>query len=207
MLLRYRFRIYPTLPQRRALAQTFGCVRVVYNDAVARAAVSKVAWSRELPSTPSSVTVIKTATEKYYASFVVAVDEASERLPAADFDTGIDLGLKDFAVLRGGKVIANPRFFKRLERKLRSAQRSLSRKQPGSKNRERARLKVARVHEKVRHSRSDWIDKQVKTIVAENQGIFVEDLQDQGAQSQQVCEEHQGCRIRHLSEPAREQGS
>jgi IS605 OrfB family transposase len=56
----------------------------------------------------------------------------------------------------------------------------VSRKQPGSKNRERARLKVARVHEKVRHSRSDWIDKQVKTIVAENQGIFVEDLNVKG---------------------------
>lgn len=282
--LRYRFRLYPSLPQQRALAKLFGCVRTVFNDAVAarRAAhlagspyptaatlgrrllteakrtperswlseVSsvplqqalrdcdaayrnffsslsgqrkgakvgppklkrrsstqtarftrnakfkvlgngrlrlpkigdlKVSWSRELPSEPSSVTVIKTLTGKYYASFVVAVDdEAEPPEPLADSETGIDLGLKEFAVLRGGKAIANPRFFRGLERRLKKAQRALSRKEPGSANRAKARGKVARVHEKVKDSRSDWINKQVKTIVAENQGIYVEDLNVKG---------------------------
>ncbi|GAB3220505.1 RNA-guided endonuclease TnpB family protein [Glycomyces halotolerans] len=282
MLLRYRYRIYPTRPQRQSLAQAFGCARVVYNDAVAarkhahaealpypttavlsktliteakhtrerawlgevsavvlqqaladadrarrnffaslkgkragarigpprfkrrsntqsirftrnaRFAVLgngrlrlpkigdlKVAWSRELPSAPSSVTVIKTPTGRYYASFVVELDdgaELAEPLEDPEAETGIDLGLKSFAVLRGGKVIESPKFFRKLERKLKKAQRSLSRKQQGSANRAKARVRVAKVHEKIKHSRSDWVDKQVKTIVAENQGIYVEDL-------------------------------
>ncbi|WP_199037379.1 RNA-guided endonuclease InsQ/TnpB family protein [Glycomyces salinus] len=282
MLLRYRFRLYPTGPQRAALARSFGCARVVYNDAVAArkrahadgkpypttAALSKaliteakrtperawlaevsavvlqqaladadrawqnffdslsgqragprmspprfkrrsntqsirftrnarfrvlgsgklrvpkigdvkVAWSRELPSEPTSVTVVKTATGKYYASFVVALD-GEATLPPVEDETGIDLGLKDFAVLSGGKVIENPRFFRRLERKLTKAQRVLSRKQRGSANREKARARVARVHEQIRHRRDDWINQQVATIVAENQGIYVEDLSVRG---------------------------
>jgi putative transposase len=278
MQLRYRFRVYPTAPQRSALARVFGCVRAVYNDAVAarraaraarlpypttaeldkqlitaakrtperawlaevstvplqqalrdchsayrnffdslkgkragakfgppqfkrrshsqsarftrngftlrsngRVQVAKVgelrvAWSRELPADPSSVTIIKTASGKYYASFVVAVDEADEILEAASTQTGIDLGLKDFAVLRGGKVIESPKFFRSTERKLRKAQRALSRKQPGSGNRAKARLVVARVHEKIRDRRDDWLNKQVKTLVSENQALYVEDL-------------------------------
>lgn len=143
----------------------------------------RVVWSRPLPAAASSVTVIKTPTGKYYASFVVAVEEQAEvREPLGDpeAETGIDLGLKDFAVLRGGRVIESPRFFKRLERKLRKAQRALSRKVQGSANRAKARSRVARVHEQVKHRRSDWIDKQVATIVAENQGIYVEDLNVKG---------------------------
>jgi putative transposase len=143
----------------------------------------KVAWSRELPAEPSSVTVIKTPTGKFFASFVVAVDDHAETLdPLTDAgaETGIDLGLTDFAVLRSGKTIENPRFFKRLERKLTKAQRILSRKIGGSANRAKAQVRVARIHEKVKNKRSDWIDKQVATIVAENQGIYVEDLNVKG---------------------------
>ncbi|MEU6247202.1 transposase [Glycomyces sp. NPDC047010] len=285
MQLRYRFRVYPTRPQRAMLARTFGCIRVVYNDAVAarrnahaqgerlpstaaldkalitiakrteerawlaevstvplqqalrdcdsayrnffdsragrrrgprmgpprfrrrsgvqsarftkrgfrvraggglylaKVGVLKVAWSRNLPSEPTSVTVVMTATGKYFASFVVSLDDGAEALePPADpeAETGIDLGLKDFAVLRGGRVIENPRFFKCLERKLKRAQRDLSRKSQGSANRAKARLRVAKVHEKIGQKRSDWIDKQVKTLVSENQALYVEDLNVKG---------------------------
>ncbi|GAA2133220.1 transposase [Glycomyces algeriensis] len=150
---------------------------------VAKVGELKVAWSRKLPADPSSVTVIRTPTGKYYASFVVTVDDDAEVLePLSDLEaeTGIDMGLKAFAVLRGGKVIDNPRFFKRLERKLKKVQRAFSRKVKGSANWAKARVKVARVHEQVRHKRSDWIDKQVATIVAENQGIYVENLNVRG---------------------------
>jgi IS605 OrfB family transposase len=139
----------------------------------------EVRWSRELPSEPTSVTVIRSATGKYYASFVVGLD-GDGSLPVADEECGIDLGLKDFAVLSNGKVIENPRFFKRLERKLAKAQRVLSRKQKGSKNRAKARMRVAKVHEDIRNRRDDWINQQVKTIVAENQGIYVEHLSVKG---------------------------
>lgn len=127
--------------------------------------------------------MIKTPTGKYYASFVVAVDDHAETLdPLTDpgAETGIDLGLTDFAVLRSGKAIENPRFFKRLERKLTKAQRILSRRIKGSANRAKAQVRVARIHEQVKNKRSDWIDKQVATIVAENQGIYVEDLNVKG---------------------------
>src|SRR5690606_27732818 len=82
--------------------------------------------------------------------------------------------------MRGGKVIESPKFFRKLERKLKKAQRSLSRKQKGSNNRAKARLKVAKIHEKIKHTRTDWVDKQVHRIVAENQGIYVEDLNVKG---------------------------
>ncbi|MFC4335658.1 RNA-guided endonuclease InsQ/TnpB family protein [Salininema proteolyticum] len=250
MFLRYRFRIYPTARQRGVLARTFGCVRVVYNDAIAarqaayrngkrypstaeldrrlitwakttperswlsevstvplqqalrdchkayraffdsmagrrrgprvgpprfksrsnrqaarftrrgfqvrengRLFVAKVgelrvAWSRDLPSDPSSATIIKTPAERYYVSFVVAVKDGAELLePIADPDaeTGIDLGLKEFAVMRGGRTKTSPGFFRRMERKLRNAQRALSRRRKGSKNRDKARREGRRL--------------------------------------------------------------
>lgn len=127
--------------------------------------------------------MIKTPAGKYFASFVVAVDDAAALLePIADPDaeTGIDLGLKHFAVLRGGRVIDNPRFFRRLERRLRKAQRALSRKSEGSANRAKARQQVAKVHEKIKHARGDWVDKQVSALVSENQALYVEDLNVKG---------------------------
>ncbi len=150
---------------------------------VAKVGALKIAWSRELPSDPSSVTVIKSATGRYYASFVVAVDDDAEMLePLTDpeAETGIDLGLKDFAVLRGGRAIENPKFFARLERRLQRAQRVLARMARGSVNRAKARIAVAKVHEQVKNARSDWVDKQVKALVCENQALYVEDLNVKG---------------------------
>jgi IS605 OrfB family transposase len=83
-------------------------------------------------------------------------------------------------VLRGSKVIESPKFFRRLERKLKKAQRALSRCAKGSANRAKARLRLAKVHEKIKDTRSDRVNKQVKTIVAESQGIYVEDLHVKG---------------------------
>ena len=100
-----------------------------------------VRWSRPLPSEPSSVTVIRDSAGRYFASFVVQTDPGP--LPQAEPVIGIDLGLKHFAVLSDGRKIASPRFFRRAEKKLRRAQRSLSRKQVGSANREKARAVMA----------------------------------------------------------------
>ncbi|WP_040808228.1 RNA-guided endonuclease InsQ/TnpB family protein [Nocardia concava] len=134
----------------------------------------KIAWSRELPSDPSSVTVIKDAAGRYFVSFVVEVDASP--LPVVDAEVGIDLGLTTFAVLSDGKRIESPRFLRQAERKLRRAQRSLSRKQKGSANRAKARVKVAAAHAKVADIRRDWAHKQSTAIVRENQAIYVEDL-------------------------------
>ncbi|MGW4477450.1 RNA-guided endonuclease InsQ/TnpB family protein [Rhodococcus triatomae] len=141
---------------------------------VAKVGELRVAWSRGLPSEPSSVTVVKDAAGRYFASFVVEVD--SKPLPEVDTEVGIDLGLATFAVLSDGTVIESPKFFRRAERKLRKAQQDLSRKERGSKNRARARIKVAKAHAKVADTRRDWAHKQSTRIIRENQAVFVEDL-------------------------------
>ena len=113
-----------------------------------------VRWSRPLPTEPSSVTVIRDCAGRYFASFVVETNP--DALPAAEPVIGIDLGLKHFAVLSDGTKIASPRFLRRVENKLRRAQRALSRKQQGSRNRDRARVKVARAHAQVADARLDF---------------------------------------------------
>ncbi len=133
-----------------------------------------VRWSRELPSEPSSVTVIKDASGRYFASFVVQVD--TEHLPELDTEVGIDLGLSTFAVLSDGKTIASPRFLRRAERRLRKAQQALSRKQKGSRNRVKARVRVAKAHARVADTRRDWAHKHSTAIIGENQAVYVEDL-------------------------------
>lgn len=133
-----------------------------------------VRWSRKLPSEPSSVTVFREASGRYFASFVVAVDAMP--LPDLDSEVGIDLGLTTFAVLSNGRTISSPRFFRRAERKLRKAQQALSRKKKGSRNRVKARTRVAKAHARVRDARADWAHKASTAIIRENQAVYVEDL-------------------------------
>lgn len=141
---------------------------------VAKVGELTVRWSRELPSEPSSVTVIRDAADRFFASFVVeAIDEP---LPPIDSEVGIDLGLTRFAVLSNGKVIDSPKFLRQTERKLRKAQQALSRKKEGSKNRAKARMRVARAHARVSDQRRDWAHKNSTAIIRENQAVFVEDL-------------------------------
>ncbi|MFH8572926.1 RNA-guided endonuclease InsQ/TnpB family protein [Streptomyces sp. NPDC017993] len=280
MQLRYSFRLYPNDPQRSALAQAFGCARVVYNDALraretaraegtpflksgelsrllitaakktderawlgevsavvlqqslrdldaayrnffdglkgkrpgvgaprfksrkdSRQAVRftanarwkitpgkdlslpkigdvRVKWSRTLPSIPSTVTVIKDAAGRYFASFVVQTGPAA--LPETEPVVGIDLGLGHFAVLSDGTKIDAPRFLRRAEKKLKREQRRLSRKAKGSSNRDKARLMVARAHARVADARREFHHQLSTRIIRENQAIAVEDLAVKG---------------------------
>ncbi|MFD8824326.1 RNA-guided endonuclease InsQ/TnpB family protein [Streptomyces sp. NPDC059605] len=280
MQLRYSFRLYPNGPQRSALAQAFGCARVVFNDALraretARAAgeafprtgdLSKlliteakktderawlgevsavvlqqslrdldtayrnffdglkgkrprmgaprfksrkdnrqavrftanarwkittggdlslpkigdvrVKWSRSLPSVPSTVTVIKDAAGRYFASFVVGTEPGT--LPDVEPVVGIDLGLGHFAVLSDGTKIDAPRFLRRAEKKLKREQKRLSRKAEGSNNRTKARIEVARAHAQVADARREFHHQLSTRIIRENQAIAVEDLAVKG---------------------------
>ena len=139
-----------------------------------------VRWSRDLPSAPSSVTVVKDASGRYFASFVVQTDPDAdlERFPAGDAyaETGIDLGLMHFAVRDNGEKIDAPKFLRKAERRLRKLQQSLSRKQKGSSNRAKARVKVAKAHAKVADARQDFHHKLSTTLIRENQAVYVEDL-------------------------------
>jgi putative transposase len=133
-----------------------------------------VRWSRDLPSQPSSVTVVRDAAGRYFASFVVETDPVADldRFPfdpERDYaETGIDLGLASFAVLPDGRKIEAPKFLRREEKKLAKHQRALARKVKGSSNRKKAAAKVARVHAKVRDQRRDFQHKLSTTIVRES---------------------------------------
>ncbi|WP_443041627.1 RNA-guided endonuclease InsQ/TnpB family protein [Streptomyces sp. B21-083] len=140
----------------------------------------KVKWSRVLPVTPSSVTVIVDAAGRYFASFVIDTDAETNLArwtePDPEAAIGIDLGLTHFAVLSDGTKIDSPRFLRRAEKKLKKAQRELSRKRKGSKNREKARLKVARAHAAVADARNEFHHQLSTTLIRENQAVAVEDL-------------------------------
>lgn len=142
---------------------------------VAKVGEIPVRWSRELPSTPSSVTVIKDAAGRYFASFVVQTGP-SEALPETASEVGIDLGLTHFAVLSDGRKVSTPKFLRRAERKLRKAQQALSRKAKGSSNRRKAVSRVARLHARVKDTRRDHHHKLSTAIIRDNQAVHVEDL-------------------------------
>ena len=141
---------------------------------VAKVGDLKVRWSRPLPSVPSSVTVIREADGRHYASFVVEI--AATPLPSSERDVGLDLGLSVLAATSDGELITNPRHLRARERHLARAQRDLSRKQKGSANRAKARMTVAVQHRKVRAARADHLHKTALRLIRDNQAVYVEDL-------------------------------
>ncbi|MFB7372331.1 RNA-guided endonuclease InsQ/TnpB family protein [Streptomyces sp. NPDC056222] len=141
---------------------------------VAKIGPIKVKWSRRLPAAPTSLTVILDSSGRYFMSFVVNTEP--EVLPEGESEVGIDLGLTTFAVLSDGTKISSPRFLRRAEKKLRRLQKDVSRKLKGSKNRAKARIKLARQHAKVADRRRDWHHKASTEIIRDNQAVYVEDL-------------------------------
>ena len=279
MKARYRYRIYPTISQQISLARLFGCVRVVWNDAlvhcinedrvgnkkpsngalqkqfitqakkterrewlgevsaiplqqslndleqayknffksckgerkgkpvkppklkkrkgrqsakfttggfkvhetsvyIAKIGKIKTIWSRELPARPTSATVIKDPAGRYFLSFVVEIQP--ELLPQTAKICGIDLGIIDFATFDDSTKVKAPKPLKKNLKRLRKKQRNLSRKQKGSKRREVARKKVARLHAKIKDTRTDFLHKLSTKVIKENQLIALEDLNVSG---------------------------
>ncbi|HAT15885.1 MAG TPA: transposase [Microcoleaceae bacterium UBA11344] len=275
MKARYRYRIYPTDQQQQSLAQLFGCVRVVWNDALAlckqsekkpksaelqkivitqakkteeRAWLDNVScvplqqsvadleiafknffdyckgkrkgrkvgypkfkkrtssqsarltrrgfsrsddggvylakigilnpiWSRELPSEPSSVTVIKDCANRYFLSFVVEVQPI--QIEAKNPGIGIDLGIKTFAVMSNGEKAESPSY-KKLDQKVRKLQRKLARQPHDSKRRNVTRIRIAKLHNRIADTRKDFLHKLSTKIVNENQVIVLENLNVSG---------------------------
>jgi putative transposase len=136
----------------------------------------EIVWSRLLPkgSKPSTVTVSKDGADRYFVS--ILVEDDIEPLPASDQSVGADLGLKDFVILSTGETVGNPTFFTKDEKKLARAQRRLAKKQKGSKNRAKARRKVARIHARIADRRRDFLHKLSTRLIRENQTICVESL-------------------------------
>lgn len=138
----------------------------------------KVIWSRELPAIPSSVTLIKDSANRYFVSFVVEFNP--QQLPNNGKSVGIDLGITDFATLSNGEKVKSPKPLKKQLKHLRRLQQNLSRKQKGSKRREVARKKLARLHAKISDTRNDFLHKLSTKIIRENQTIVLEDLNVSG---------------------------
>jgi len=138
----------------------------------------RVKWSRDLPSAPSSVTIIKDAANRYFASFVCEVDPIS--LKAINDSIGIDLGLTTFATLSTCEKVLSPKPLAKSIKRLRRAQKQFSRKVKGSQRRESARRKVARIHARIKDQRTDFLHKLSTRIVRENQAIALEDLNVSG---------------------------
>lgn len=274
MKARYQFRFYPTDQQQQLLAQLFGCVRVVWNDALAickqseklpsnndlqklvitqtkktdeRIWLSEVSniplqqsvadlgvayknffdslkgkrkgkklgrpkfkkktnqqsarfriggfsikdgqvylakignvkpiWSRVLPSSPTSVTVIKDCEDRYFLSFVVEVEPVD--IDAKNQSIGIDLGIKTFAVMSNGKKAESPNYSK-LDRKIRKLQKKLARQPKDSKRRNKTRIQIAKLHNQIADTRKDFLHKLTTIVVSENQAIILEDLNVSG---------------------------
>ncbi len=274
MKARFRYRFYPTDQQQQRLAQLFGCVRVVWNDALAlckqsekkpksaelqkivitqakkteerawlgevsaiplqqsvadletafknffesckskrkgrkvgypkfkkrtnsqsarltrggfsikgdgvylaKIGIFKPIWSRELPSESSSVTVIKDCANRYFLSFVVEIKP--NRVDAKNQSIGIDLGIKTFAVMSDGTSAQSPSY-KKLDRKIRKLQRKLARQPKDSKRRNKTRIQIAKLHNRIADTRKDFLHKLSTKIVNENQVIILEDLNVSG---------------------------
>ncbi|MCG5057076.1 MAG: transposase [Limnoraphis sp. WC205] len=138
----------------------------------------KIIWSRPLPNSPSSITVIKDAANRYFLSFVVEVNQ--QLMPKSPNSIGIDLGIKMFAVLSEGEKIDAPKPLKKRIKRLRKLSRNLSRKQKGSKRYERARVRKAKLYAQMKDTRKDFLHKLSTRIIIENQVIVLEDLNVSG---------------------------
>ncbi|WP_241244224.1 transposase [Marinitoga sp. 38H-ov] len=142
----------------------------------------KVRIHRTLPDTfkIKNVTFEKTTTNKYYASIVMEVPDV-QITNTSNYILGIDLGVKDTITLSNGEKYSMPNL-KKYEKRLKRLYRQLSKKQKGSKNREKSRIKLAKYIEKINNIKKDWIHKITHKIVSENQvgKIVVENLNIKG---------------------------
>ena len=129
---------------------------------------------REFVGLIKSCTISQKPSGKYFIS--ILVDTENYQLPKLDTKVGIDLGIKEFAITSDGEMFSNPKWLNKSEKRLRKLQKDLSRKQKGSNNRRKDRLKVAKLHEKISNQRKDYLHKISYYIISENQVIVIEDL-------------------------------
>lgn len=149
--------------------------------------VPKIGWVKVRQSQPvdcptKSATFKRDATGRWYVTLTAEFEMPDIPLQPAEAEqvVGIDVGLKDFAVLSSGERIAPPKHYRLLERRLAKAQRRLSRRQKGSRNRDKARATVAKIHLKIRNQRNDFLHKLTTSLVREHNGLCIEDLSLKG---------------------------
>jgi putative transposase len=179
-------KVKPPRFKKRRGAQAIRFMSHVFRTGERSLTLSKIGivpieWSRDLPSAPSSVTVIRDASGRYFASFVVEVEPTP--LPANGKAVGIDLGLASLAVTSAGEKIAPPKFLrsalKRL-RRLQRLQRNIKHKQKGSNRLAAARRQMAKLHASIADKRLDFLHQLSTRIIRENQTVVLEDLNVSG---------------------------
>lgn len=129
-----------------------------------------------------TVTVSKTHTNKYYVSVLIENEDIIPKKVKVNKKTtiGLDLGIKDFCITSNGEKTDNPKYLKNNLNKIKILQRQFSKKAKGGKNREKARIKLAKKHEYVKNVRNDFLHKVSSKLISENQTIIIEDLNIQG---------------------------
>jgi putative transposase len=141
---------------------------------IARLGRLKIKWSRNFTSRPSTVTLSRDQSGRYFVS--LRLDEPLNALPEATAGVGVDLGINRTMTLSDGTRIGNPRYTAKYQARLRLLQRRLAKKQKGSANRLKAKRRVAKIHAKIDDCRKDFAHKATTKIVRENQAIYLEDL-------------------------------
>ncbi len=129
---------------------------------------------REIEGKIKGISIVRTPTGKYYLN--VLVDREIKPLPPTDKVVAIDVGLTHFATLSTGEKIENPRYLERTLRRIKRLQRKLSRKVKGSKNYQKLAQRLAKLYEKVKNQRDDFLHKLSKKLIGDNQAVIVEDL-------------------------------
>lgn len=139
----------------------------------------KLGWirfhrSQDITGKIVNVTVTRTSSGKYIASILCETE--IEQYPSPTSAIGLDLGLKSYLVTSHNDVIDNPKYYRTQQKKLRKANKNLSRSQKGSSNRVKAKIKLARVHERTTNLRDDFLHKLSTRLIRGNAIICIEDL-------------------------------
>ena len=173
---------FPSFKKKMLLSDSFTCPQKwrLGRGFVFIPKIGEVKWikHRAMKGKPKSITISQDG-GKWYCS-VLCEYTVPDKAKECDNVVGCDVGLKEFATLSEGTVISNPRHTKKYENKLAKEQRKLSKKQKGSKNRFKQRLKVRKIQNKVRDTRKDFLHKTSNLIAKNYDGIFVEDLNIKG---------------------------
>jgi putative transposase len=173
---------YPTFKSRKKSRASAEYTRSAFRFRDGQLTLAKmtgplaIVWSRPLPegADPSTVTVSVDPSGRWHVSLVVECTVAA--LPSSSQVVGVDAGITSLLTLSTGEKITNPRFERRDRERLARAQRDLARKAKGSKNRAKARVKVAKVYARIADRRRDNLHKLTTRLVRDNQAVVIEDL-------------------------------
>lgn len=157
----------------------------------------KIGWvktklHRRFEGKGKTATVSKTSTGKYYISILVDNEKEIPEKQSFDGNTtiGVDVGIKDFAIISNGEKINNPKNLKNSMKRLKVLHKRLSRKQKGSKSRQKAKLSLSKLHEKVSNQRNDFQHKLSSKLISENQAIALETLNVEGMMKNHSLAQH-----------------